>query len=89
MCYKTLHSDSALVAFSGNDFTGRFLGGETKIFLVNVTGNRCGSETPGRCRFNSQVTFHAPTLIPRPERALFKRKAITEIKFSIWVIRRG
>lgn len=77
MCYRGLCSDSALVALSGADFTGRFLGGEKKSFLINVTADRCGGETPGRCRFYSQATFHAPTLMPRPELALFKGKEIT------------
>lgn len=76
MCYEGLRSDSALVAFSGADFTGRCLGGE-KQFLINVTRNKCGGETPGRCRFYSQVTFHAPTLMARPEPTLFEGKKIT------------
>lgn len=73
MGYEGLRSDSALVAFSGADFTGRFLRGG-KQFLINVTGSRCGGETPGRCRFFSQVTFHAPTLMARPELTFLREK---------------
>lgn len=51
--------------------------------------NRCGGDTPGWCSYKSQVTFHGPNLIPRPELAILKGKAVTEIKFSTWIIQRG
>lgn len=85
MCYKTPNSDSALVETTSQED----LEEKESIFLVIVTVNRCGNETRSRCRFNLQVTFHARTLIPRPELALINGKAITGIKFSIWIICRG